>query len=162
MTRYPDHTRKERLKPFLELSTFKKDSFPPSFVAYFPPSFVAYCQQAKQQQLAQQASTGVQCSDIVHVGDVTATVLKIDTLHVKTNDILSSLQLPDLAFAGINLAVLDPPEVYTVCQCHQYVNNCTTTLVRLSNRPLYKGHCLRSQVFTLPIVVIHLQPLRRG
>ena len=30
------------------------------------------------------------------------------------------------------------------------------------NRPLYKGHCLRSQIFTLPIVLIHLQPPRRG
>ena len=30
------------------------------------------------------------------------------------------------------------------------------------NRPLYKGHCLRSQLFTLPIVLIHLQPPRRG
>ena len=30
------------------------------------------------------------------------------------------------------------------------------------NRPLYKGHCLRFQIFTLPIVSIHLQPPRRG
>ena len=30
------------------------------------------------------------------------------------------------------------------------------------NRPLYKGHCLRSQIFTLPIVLVHLQPPRRG
>ena len=30
------------------------------------------------------------------------------------------------------------------------------------NRPLYKGHCLWSQIFTLPIVLVHLQPPRRG
>ena len=30
------------------------------------------------------------------------------------------------------------------------------------NRPLYKGHCLKSQIFTLPIVSILLQPPRRG
>ena len=30
------------------------------------------------------------------------------------------------------------------------------------NIPLYKGHCLRSQMFTLPILSIHLQPPRRG
>ena len=29
------------------------------------------------------------------------------------------------------------------------------------NRSLYKGHCLRSQIFTLPIVLIHLQPPKR-
>ena len=30
------------------------------------------------------------------------------------------------------------------------------------NRPLYKGYCLRSQIFNLPIILIHLQPPRRG
>ena len=30
------------------------------------------------------------------------------------------------------------------------------------NRPLYKGRCLRSQVVTLPIVLIHLQPIYKG
>ena len=30
------------------------------------------------------------------------------------------------------------------------------------NRPLYKGYWLRSQIFTLPILSIHLQPPRRG
>ena len=37
-----------------------------------------------------------------------------------------------------------PSEIETVC-----------------SRPLYKGHCLGSQIFTLPIVLIHLQPPRR-
>ena len=32
----------------------------------------------------------------------------------------------------------------------------------MCNRPLYKGHCLRSQLYTLPIVPIHLQLPRRG
>ena len=101
-SRYPNHTRKERLEPFLEFATFKKDSL--------PPSFIAYCQQAKQQELAQQ-SKPQDMDNTVKVGDVTATVLTYNALCVETSDILSSVQQPGLGFTGINLTLLDPPEV---------------------------------------------------
>ena len=110
-SRYPEHTRRERLEPFLEVC-FKKDTL--------LPSFIAFCQQAKQHQLAQQSSQqhDRDGSDTVMVGDVLASVFKFDSLHVETNDILSCLQQPGLCFTGINLTVLDPPEVNAkVWQC---------------------------------------------
>lgn len=102
---YPEHTKKERLEPFLD-KVFKKNEI--------PPAFTEFCRQAKVQQLQVTDNTGTPSDvskgsdDRVVIGNVSATIIKVDTLSIETKDILS-LNIP--RFTGLNLTVLDPPKV---------------------------------------------------
>ena len=104
--KYPDYTKKERLEPFLT-SSFKKDSI--------PPSFVAFCQLAKQ-SLAQScdSSNSTDSSElkIVTVGKATALLLSKDVCEIETEQLLSSMR--SHGFCGFNLAIIDPPKVHYI------------------------------------------------
>ena len=62
---------------------------------------------------------------------------------------------------GIYLIVSSFPDQDEVC-ISKTSDSGPSEIETVYNRPLNKGHCLRSQIFTLPIVSIHLQSLRRG
>ena len=107
--KYPEHTKKERLEPFLEM-TFKNDTI--------PPLFIAFCKQAKCHNLSVtpdasltsqpegQNSSG-SCT-LSQTGKPSFVLLKQDVLHLEDKDLVSSSAAHSCN--GFSLTIVDPPK----------------------------------------------------
>lgn len=105
---YPDHTTKEKLEPFMEMS-FKDNNM--------PPLFQAFCKQAKCSTISpmQEASSAPdhhspQNSALLKAGNTVALVLRHDVLQLEDKVLLSSASLHSCN--GFSLTIVDPPKVW--------------------------------------------------
>ena len=94
---YPEHSKDERLEPFLDLN-FKKDDF--------PSTFVSFCRHA--QTFKQSDKVGDYSGETIQFDDAIALLTSLDILEANTQEMLASV---GSSFSGFNLTIIDPPEV---------------------------------------------------
>lgn len=105
--KYPEHTKKEKLEPFLEMS-FKNN--------VMPPTFIAFCKQAKCCSLTStQAGPSTDNSyssngnNVLQAGTSSLLLLKHDVLQMEDNLLMTSTSTHSCN--GFSLTIVDPPKV---------------------------------------------------
>ena len=102
--KYPKHTKKEKLEPFLGMS-FKNDTM--------PTLFLAYCKQAKCSTFLEGSASAYHNSSddvsVLQVGKSAAIILRCNILELEDKDMMSSTSAHSCN--GFSLSIVDPPPV---------------------------------------------------